>query len=190
MIQKTFASVFIWYEDWLQLSKNRWKTDIPCLKIWFIKSLEMDFIDWNASEIHDYKIWISPFWKNTESYIYSMGIFKNSQWDGIESAWLLEKIEGKNYIPELWDNIIAKINPENNYVNEIFLQNWKSLDQINDFLNTLKEPYCTWWVVKSETKKELVTNTTSEYQNFTFPIIIFLIIVIWVLIFKIYKLKK
>lgn len=187
MIENTFADIFIWYEDGIDISQNRGKTDTPCIKIWFIQSLEMDFLKWNASAINDYKIWVSPFWRIEKSYIYSMWIFKNSEWNWISYPWLLQKVNEENYIPELWDYIIAKINPENNYINELFLQNKKSINDIITFSKTLNLPECKLVVEKNEN----ITNTSKNYQEYIFIwILVLLLIIIWVLIFKIYKLKR
>ena len=113
-------------------------------------------------------------------------------------VWLLST-KKDFYNPQLWDKIVVKINPENNYINELFVVTEKNWKEVNDFLYTLKEPYCTWWIINTETKKEEI-KTTSEIQtkkediiniNYTFFwIILFLIIIIWVLSFKICKFKN
>ncbi len=186
MIKKNFADFFVWYDDGLEISQNRGKTDKPCLIVWYIKSLNIDLIDWNASSVLDYKIWISPFWNIKENFYYSMWIIKTWEWNWIDNAWLLKKINWKSYMPQLWDNLVAKINPENNYINELFLMNWKSWNEINDFVKTLNLPYCSWNTITQELEK----NPQNNSNYYLFWSLILALIIIWVLVFKLLKFKK
>lgn len=142
---------------------------------------------------------ITIWWKETEKGRIELKNFWINSWSTWSYCWnKIWLLSNKNdyYNPQLWDNIIVKVNSENNYINELFLMNGKTWNEITTFLNTLKEPYCSGWITNTETeiKNDVFAplSPQSHIYNesiFVWVLCIFLII-IWVLNLKLYKKKS
>lgn len=187
MIKNAFADFYMTYKDWINSSNNRAESKNLCKIWWYIQSLSRDYIKWNVSAISDFKIIVYSFWDVKKFEITSMWVINNLQLENFNKNWLLTPINWKIYNPQLWDYIIAKVNSENNYINELYLWTWKDIEELDKISKNISLPYCKWEFI-SEKKQ-----TNSEIWNIQvlFSLIIFfLIIIILILIFKIYKSKK
>lgn len=179
-MQKALADLSLWYDDWLKLDNNysSWKN--YCKISWRINELKVD-IDKNSECLWYFSLIVNKI--NIHSYWVQNWDENRNCW---KEVWLYKKINWKAYIPQPWDNLVAKINPENNYISELYLMNWKSWNEINDFAKTLNLPYCSWNTITQEPEKTPQNN--SNYYLYWSLILAF--IIIWVLVFKLLKFKK
>ena len=175
LINKAFADYPFSNIDWenfqnkFSLSKN------SCLTYLKISELKSDFYGSDCLsliKIWNYKITLNNFW------VTKLWINKYC-WNNI---WLLWSVKN-NYFPELWDQIVAKINPENNYISELYLMNWKSINEINDFAKTLNLPYCSW----NSITEPIAQNYSNYFLSWSLTLSF---IIILVLVFKLLKIKK
>lgn len=132
-------------------------------------------------------------------------------------SWIIEKVQINNWgscLSELKiyinsNNIIHKINwimQKNDCIidsyNKVFFENdlkiWRSvnfvLDQnysplefYPDNIDTSNIPYCTWTIIK---EREVKTFEINNSQNYILIWLFFLILIIWIIVFKIYKRKS
>jgi hypothetical protein len=186
-INKSFADISIGYEDWMEILNNLWKSNFYCKSVWRIDKIETN-LNINSECISDYKIYLQSLDKKNKFLIKSYWVQK---WDekiqcGNE-VWIYSKINWKIYNPQLWDYIIAKVNQENSYINELYSSEWKSIDDLASFSNSINIPYCSWSLIK---KEEIENNKINLSINILYWISVFLILVICILIFKIYSHKK
>ncbi len=185
-INIAFWDISLWYEGWISILNNLSNTKNYCLINWKVNKIEAK-LNIESSCLSDFNIYIKSN-QNKDFLIKSFWVEKQylklkNCWN---EAWIYNKIENKNYNPQLWDYLVAKINPENNYISELFLMNWKSWNEINDFAKTLNLPYCSWNTITQEPEK--IPQNNFNYYLFWSLILTFIIIL--VLVFKLLKFKK
>lgn len=178
MIHKAFADIFMSYEDALQLSEMRGNWKDICVAQWYISSLDFTFNPWDASGIWTYIIWLSSFWWQKKIDIYKMWTLNHTEGNGIDSSGIFQIIDGKNYIPTLWDYVVAKINQENNYIQELFLKESDSISEINTFSNSFNLSFCS--------EKSLLP-PSEKNTSYHIEIIVFLILMILLLAYQLVK---
>lgn len=187
MIKTTFADINMWYKDWILILDNLKKSDSYCKYVWRIKDLNT--IHNNDSDcIKYFNITLDSLNHQKDYLIKSMWVVN---WDENrncwEEIWIYNKIDWVQYNPQLWDYLVAKINPENSYINDLYLMNDESINEINSFYNNLDLPSCES-IIKAKNENSILNNLQENY--FIFSIIFILIFIIWIIIWKRLKFKK
>lgn len=174
-MQKVIADLSLWYEDWLKLDNNYSTWNNYCKVLWRINEIKVN-IDKNSECLWYFSIKLKNINKNIYSYWVQNWDENRNCWS---EAWLYKKINWKAYNPQVWDYIIAKINPENNYINELYETKWKSINELNSIIKSINIPDC-------------VQEKNVDYGFFYYIVwwIIILILVIFIFLKKMKKLKK
>ena len=186
LINKTFADFFMTDgKEEIQFYNQKFLSWEKCITQWQIKWINLEYITWNVWPVFDVNINLENNWIQKTIKSYWVMNFWDSHFEW-EIPGLFVKVNEKKYVPEIGDQIVAKINPENNYISELYLMNWKSINEINDFAKTLNLPYCSWNTITQEPEKLL-----QNYSNYSlFWSLVLALIIFWVLVFKLLKNKK
>jgi hypothetical protein len=172
----------------MNILENLWKTDYPCIILWKISSINTQLnkssdclfdYDINIKSLNNINLYhLNTFWVNK-------GYTNTNCWSKI---WILNNLDWKNYDPKIWDIIIAKVNPEYNYIIELFPTEWKSVNNMLDDMKSLNIPYCTRkQLTKNNDKPQIDYLNNNLYIWFLIWIVLFLVVVLLYKKFKKYK---
>jgi hypothetical protein len=190
MILKTYADDYFTYNDGITFLWRLSKTEKPCKIFWEIQGLYINDIYWNVSPIKEWNITIYKLWNKDIKYTLKTYWWTNSEDAKVNDVpnQLLQKINWKNYSPQIWDYLIAKVNPENNYIIELFPTEWKSVNNMLDDMKSLNIPYCTRkQLIQNNDKPRIDYFNNNLYIWFLIWIVLFLVIV---LLYKKFKKSK
>jgi hypothetical protein len=153
-------------------------TKKPCKLIGNIKWILLEDIYWNVWPVYNINLKLNN--NNNDFTIKSYWV--TNYWDmrfDWQIPWLFVKINWKNYNPKVWDYLIAKVNPDNHYIIELFPTEWKSVLQMNKEIDNLGIPYCTW--------KQLTQDNNKSQINY-FDNNLFVWLLIWIILCTIFTL--
>lgn len=154
-MKQAFWENSLWYNDWVSIVDSLALSDVYCKITWLINNIEVENHIYSECISH-YKIWILSFNNKTQYIAKSMWVKKWDEWIQCwEKIWLYslsnydshELWSKRDYNPQIWDYIVMKLNNENSYISMIYPQDWRSIDQVDTFFQTINLPICTWSLV-------------------------------------------
>ncbi len=177
IIQQSRAEYFLSNTDNdINFYKQKISTNNPCKIIWQIKWIELKDITWNVWPVYEINLNLNNNWKNYTVKSYWVTNFWDLRFEW-QIPWLYIKTDWENYNPNIWDYILAKINPKNNYIIKLFKTEWISINDLNNKIKSINIPYCKY----NETNNNLNYN---NYYIFWWTIILILLIFVFLKTFK------
>lgn len=175
------ANVNFRYEEGIEILKILSVWSKNCQITGQISKLDASLTESDCVSIFD--IEVSSIYDSSEKHtIKSIWVDEWNEGKGCgDEIWVYNQIYGKSYNPQIWDFVTFVINPENQFINEVFLHQNKVISDIKSDAENLWVPFC------SDIQEKNIQDINLIPQNYLIWWIIFLFLIICVLSLSLYK---